>query len=209
MSAAITTRQPPTLPTRDAILDAAEARFADGGLNGVSVREIAADVGLRNQASLYHYFANKHAIYEAVLERGIAAVTATFAGVPPSSRRAFDVAAGVDRMVDYLVEHPHLARLIQRAGLEGDAMVRDTVARIVQPLYSAGLQALGDSGAGWESDELPFLAAGLYHLVFGYFANAALLEAVLPADPRSDIVVAQQRRFLKKAMTRLLAVTLR
>jgi AcrR family transcriptional regulator len=208
MSVVATGSRPSTaLPTRDAILDAAEARFADGGLDGVSVREIAADVGLRNQASLYHYFASKHAIYEAVLERGIAAVMGTFADLQPTSSGGFDLAGGIDRMVDYLVEHPNLARLIQRAGLEGDVFVRDTVGRIIQPLFAAGLQVLGDSGGRWDAEELPFLAAGLYHLIFGYFANATLLEAVLPADPRSDTAVTQQRRFLKRAMTQLLGVT--
>ena len=41
------------------ILDAAERRFAERGFDGVSVREIATDAGLKNQASLYHHFKNK------------------------------------------------------------------------------------------------------------------------------------------------------
>ena len=57
--------------TRDLILDAAEARFAERGFAGVSVREIAGDVGLKNQASLYHHFKSKRALYEAVLARGV------------------------------------------------------------------------------------------------------------------------------------------
>ena len=64
--AAARTREPSS--TRDAILDAAERRFAERGFAGVSVRQITADAGLRNQASLYHHFKNKRAIYEAVLE---------------------------------------------------------------------------------------------------------------------------------------------
>ena len=35
-------------PTRDLILDAAERHFAEHGFAGVSVREIAADAGLKN-----------------------------------------------------------------------------------------------------------------------------------------------------------------
>src|SRR5262252_4697339 len=57
--------------TRDVILDAAGRRFAERGFAGVSVREIAADAGLKNQASLYHHFKNKKALYEAVLGRGL------------------------------------------------------------------------------------------------------------------------------------------
>jgi AcrR family transcriptional regulator len=57
--------------TREAILDEAEARFAERGFDGTSMRDVASAVGLRNQASLYHYFQNKQAMYEAVLGRGV------------------------------------------------------------------------------------------------------------------------------------------
>ncbi len=56
----------------------------------------------------------------------------------------------------------------------------------------------------WQASELPHLAAGLYHLIFGYFANAGLLETVLDADPRSPAAVERQRRFLKTAVARLI-----
>src|SRR5262250_2140364 len=97
-----------TRPTRDLILDAAERRFA-----GVSVREIAADVGLKNQASLYHHFRHKRAIYEAVLTRGVEAMVALVATSVGGSGTdlAGDLSrmeATLDRVVDYLVEHPHL-----------------------------------------------------------------------------------------------------
>src|SRR2546427_166187 len=69
-AAAAPAPEPPS--TRDAILDAAERCFADRGFAGVSMREIAAEAGLRNQASLYHPFADKRAPSEAVPARGLA-----------------------------------------------------------------------------------------------------------------------------------------
>src|SRR5262245_32492717 len=97
--------------TRDAILDVAERRFAERGFAAVSVREIAADAGLRNQASLYHHFRNKRALYEAVLTRGIEpilALVAESAAVPGHEGYG---EAFVDRLVVYLADHPHLPRL--------------------------------------------------------------------------------------------------
>src|SRR5215471_17500642 len=100
--------------TRDLILDAAEKRFAERGFAGVSVREIATDAGLKNQASLYHHFRNKRALYEAVLSRGIApliTVVTESASAPvdevvyPTGDETF-----LDRIIDYLVDHPHLPR---------------------------------------------------------------------------------------------------
>src|SRR5947207_13065534 len=62
--------------TRDAILDAAERRFAERGFAGASMREIASEAGLKNQASLYHHFRHKRALYAAVRPRGIAPIIA-------------------------------------------------------------------------------------------------------------------------------------
>jgi len=187
--------------TRDVILDAAERRFAERGFAGVSVREIAADAGLKNQASLYHHFKNKKELYEQVLQRGLEPIIALVAG----SETAGDATDPVlDRIVDYLATRPHLPRLIQRAGLDDSKALRGTVGRLLAPLYNSGLRVLAGTSGTWEESEIPHLAAGLYHLIFGYFANAALLEAVLPDDPRSPAALARQSSFLKVAIARLL-----
>jgi AcrR family transcriptional regulator len=188
-------------PTREVILDAAERRFAERGFDGVSVREIATDAGLKNQASLYHHFKHKRALYEAVLQRGLEPIIALVA----SSATAGDASDPVlDRLVDYLASRPHLPRLIQRAGLDDTKELRATVIRLLGPLYNSGLDVLTGSGGRWAPAEIPHLAVGLYHLIFGYFANAALLESVLNEDPRSKPALARQAQFLKVAVARLL-----
>jgi hypothetical protein len=111
----------------------------------------------------------------------------------------------LDRMLDYLDEHPHLPRLIQRAALDDDRYLRGALGRLLRPLYAQGMRVLAGA-APWEPAELPHLAAGLYHMIFGYFASAPLLEAVLPEDPRSPAALARQRRFLKVAVSQLLGV---
>src|SRR5216110_3572865 len=114
-AAAVPAPEPPS--TRDAILDAAERCFAERGFAGVSTREIAAEAGLRNQASLYHHFRHKRALYEAVLSRGIAPIIALVAESgkrgPGGERGRLEpavVEAVLDRLLDYLEEHPHLPR---------------------------------------------------------------------------------------------------
>jgi AcrR family transcriptional regulator len=189
--------------TRDLILDAAERRFAERGFAGVSVREIATEAGLKNQASLYHHFKNKKALYEAVLARGIDPLIGMVA-----ARGEADTEPAtdpyLDRIVDYLAAHPQLPRLIQRAGLDDNKHLRATATRLLRPLYTQGLRVLASTGQDWDPSEMPHLAAGLYHLIFGYFANAALLETVLPESPRSPAAVERQRRFVKQAVARLL-----
>jgi AcrR family transcriptional regulator len=211
--AAAARREAPS--TRDLILDAAERRFAEQGFAGVSMREIAAEAGLRNQASLYHHFRDKQALHEAVLARGIAHLAACIAAAsgqawPPGAVRRLAPAVFdrvLDPMLDYLDEHPHLPRLIQRAGLDDSRHLRTALSRLLRPLYAQGVQALIEAGAPWERAELPHLAAGLYHMIFGYYANAPLLEAVGQDSPRSPAAVARQRRFLKTAVALLLGRT--
>jgi hypothetical protein len=68
------------------------------------------------------------------------------------------------------------------------------------------VRLLGDTRDGWAADELPHLAAGLYHLIFGYFADAALLRSVMADDPMSAAALDRQRRFVHTAVERLLGV---
>ncbi len=187
--------------TRDLILDASERRFAERGFAGVSVREIAADAGLKNQASLYHHFKNKNTLYEAVIARGIEPLIEMVA-----ASDGVETGVVLDRIVDYLATHPHLPRLIERAGLDDSKYLRNTVTRLIGPLYTQGLRVLTGT-KGWDPSEMPHLAAGLYNLIFGYFANAALFEVVLPENPRSPAAVARQGRFLKTAVARLLGTS--
>ena len=72
-------------------LEAAERLFAERGLWGTSVRDLAADLGVPT-ASLLHHFPRKEALYLAVLER---------------------IAADLDRVVARAVARPgdHAARL--------------------------------------------------------------------------------------------------
>jgi len=193
--------------TRDVILDAAERRFAEFGFAGVSVRDIAAEAGLKNQASLYHHFKNKRALYEAVLARGLGplidvVVESGVAGKPPVPGEGDDTF--LDRMIDYLVSHPHLPRLIERAGLDDSKYLRSVLTRLLRPFYAEGLSVLENADGPWDVAELPHLAVGLYHLIFGYFANTALLEVVLQQDPQRPEAIERQRRFLKTALALLL-----
>ncbi len=190
--------------TREIILDAAERLFAQRGFTGVSMRDIVAETALKNQASLYHHFRNKRALYEAVLARGLDNVRAL---VPErGSGTMEDINSNIDRLLDYLSEHPHLAQLIQRAALDDTRYLRRAVGALLRPVYSQGRRALASADQVWDPEEVPNLAIGLYLLIFGYFANAALLKGVVGDDPLAPSAVDRQRRFLKTAVARLLGI---
>jgi AcrR family transcriptional regulator len=189
--------------TRDAILDAAERRFAERGFAAVSVREISSEAGLRNQASLYHHFRHKRALYEAVLARGLEPILSLVAESAEETGTEGYGEAFVDRLVVYLADHPHLPRLIQRAALEDRRYLPSAVPRLLRPLYQQGVDVLAERGGTWHPADLPHLATALYLLIFGYFASAALFEAVTQQDPCGQAAVQRQRQFLKAVLAKL------
>jgi AcrR family transcriptional regulator len=196
------------------ILDAAERHFAERGFSGASVREIAADAGLKNQASLYHHFRNKRALYEAVLARGLGPILALVAASGERAAAGTSASMGqltqpegfLDRVVDHLAQQPRLPQLIQHAALDDKKYLRSILGRTLRPLYAQGIGVLASAGRRWDDELLPHLGAGLYHLIFGYFANAHLLATVTQIDPLSPEAVEQQRRFLRRAVAELIGI---
>lgn len=53
--------------TREKILEEALTLFSQKGYNGVSVREIAGAIGIK-ESSLYNHFANKQEIFDQTVE---------------------------------------------------------------------------------------------------------------------------------------------
>jgi AcrR family transcriptional regulator len=197
-------RRPPaqrhTGSTRDRILDVAGRHFAERGFAGASVRQIAAEAGLRNQASLYHHFRNKRALYEAALAKGIEPILTL---VTENRDDGTPGATMVERLVAYLAEHPHLPRLIHRLGLEDRRYLPSVVPRIIRPLYAEGVKTLARQRPNWSAAMLPHVAIGFYHLIFGYFVSAPLLEAAVDLEATDPAAVRRQQAFVLEALTRL------
>lgn len=105
--------------TRERILEAAIATFADKGLAGSSVRDIARQARLR-VSSLYHYFPSKEALYGEVQDRWTADIRQLVMSI---LSRGLDLRESSREMIgqlfDYFVAHRNFARLSFRMNLEG------------------------------------------------------------------------------------------
>ncbi|MGQ7846390.1 TetR/AcrR family transcriptional regulator [Granulosicoccus sp. 3-233] len=81
-------------PTRDLILDSAQALAQARGFNGFSYADIAAEVGIR-KASIHHHFPTKHALETELLERYRATFIAELNSIESS------VSGSVERLQRY------------------------------------------------------------------------------------------------------------
>lgn len=191
--------------TRERILDVAESLFAEHGLAGTSVRDIAAEVGL-TPASLYNHFAGKQALYEAVLERGVRPLIEILRDLDANSPLEDNGAGLIGAIMDHLGQRPHLPRLVHHAAVTGgehlDGLARDWI----QPLFASGAEGMAhDSSLRWEPSEYPLFIAMWLHLIFGHFALAPLLARISDEDPLSPEGLERQKRFLQKVAAQLTA----
>jgi AcrR family transcriptional regulator len=190
-------------PTADRILDAAESLFAAHGFAGTSVRDIANAVGL-NPASLYNHFANKEALYEAVLARGIRPLVDLLEEAAKGD--TVDAETVITSVMEHLARTPQLPRLIQHEALSGGEHLTEVVRNWVRPLLVPAMAAASRQGdeTGWQDDELAPLIAAWLHMVFGHFAMAPMLGELFGSDPLSPENLERQTRFLRKASNRLM-----
>jgi TetR/AcrR family transcriptional regulator len=114
---------------RAAILDAAEAVFAQHGFDGARVEAIAAASGY-NSGLLFRYFGDKLGLYAAVLTRADKEMSDLLARVFGPLLEDETVTSDANRfrsflrttfgaIFDYLVEHPHFMRILNWEQAEG------------------------------------------------------------------------------------------
>ena len=183
--------------TAERILDAAEALFAERGYAGATLRDVAAEVGLRTP-SLYNHFPSKKSLYAAVLERGISPVLDVLTEVVETRNRSDrDVRQTVERTMGLVGKHPNLPRLIQHETLSGGRhltpMLRDWVQRTFARAYE--MVEASTAARRWEPDQFPLLVLAMYHVFVGYFAIAHVYKDLNGEDLLTEQALAKQTRF--------------
>jgi AcrR family transcriptional regulator len=193
-----------TAATRERILDAAEALFAENGLAGTAVRDIARDVGL-TAASLYNHFEGKQDLYEAVLERGVQPLIAMMQEAGARDQVGEGRAELIENIMRHLAGRPHLPRLIHHEVIRGGSYLVKLGRTWLRPLIAEGIAEMKrHDEPNWLEDEFPLVITAWLNLVFGYFAMAPMLAVVFDTDPLSPESTERQTRFLKK-LARIMA----
>lgn len=105
--------------TRLALLEAAESLVARGGLDAVSVRAVATEVGTSVRA-VYSLFGSKEGLIRGLAERGFQLLMKRVDSVSPTADPATDLAGAALRgFRPFVLEHPDLFRLVfVRSGVD-------------------------------------------------------------------------------------------
>lgn len=185
------------LDSRTAILEAATDLFARQGLEATSIKAIGAAAGV-NPALLYYYFADKTALYRAVIERMVAHFPAQLtdaalaAGTPSSG-----LAAMVRRQAEVFLDQPLLPRLMARELADHEAshatpLLREQARRLLAAI--TGLIRAGQAAGEFRRDLSPELAAVSVLSQVNWFCIAGpVVEMILdrPGVARDPIALRQ------------------
>ena len=193
---------PVKLSRRDAILDAATELFAERGLAGVSIQEIARSASTHKATVLYH-FKTKEALHGAVLDEAlgrIAAVMHDFLGGGFASDQLRErVAYLIDQIQAHFAERPAHARLLERELLEVE-VPNDYLVRFVERIYMPavrGLEVAMEQNLIRQVDPA-FFIHDMHVLLVGYFCHRPLLERLKSNDPYAiDALIARRNHLVE------------
>jgi len=196
--------EPAIAATRERILDAAEALFAEHGLAGTAVRDIARDVGL-TAASLYNHFSGKQELYEAVLERGVLPLIQIMQRVNGGDDTMDARSQLIEDIMKHLGSRPHLPRLIHHEVISGGSYLAKLGRTWLRPLIASGIAEMKRADEpNWSEEEFPLVITAWLNVVFGHFAMAPMLGVVFDTDPLAPESIERQTRFLQK-LARIMA----
>ncbi len=153
--------------SRVAILDAAVREFARDGVAGARTDAIARSAGV-NKALLYYYFADKEALYQAVLDHvfsglRVSILQALAQPLPPRERLKTYVCAHFD----YIASNPLYPRIVQAEFLRAGRETTDDAIASIGTSASQRAKAVGAARTHTASGTLR-----LQHIASEYFRPA-------------------------------------
>jgi TetR/AcrR family transcriptional regulator len=173
--------------TRRKLLAAARREFAENGLAGGRVDEIAARAGVNKQL-VYHYFGDKDALYLAVLEWVYEEIRAqerklNLEGLPPEVA----IKKLIESSFDHLDAHPDFIVLLNDENRGGARHVRGSrkLEDLHSPLVSLVSKILAEgvrSGVFRKGVNAVHLYISIAGLSYFFFSNTPTLSAIFGKD---------------------------
>ncbi|MBC2666840.1 TetR family transcriptional regulator [Novosphingobium flavum] len=182
--------------TRGEVLAAATEEFAEKGLHGARVDEIAARTAV-SKHMIYYYFGSKDGLYSAVLERAYA----DFRAVEQVDYEALDPVGALATLVgntfDVHLQHPNVIRIIMSENLDRGRHARglDHAAQRELVISTVGrILARGAAAGLFRGDIDPLqIHMSISALSFYFVANAYTFGEVFGVNIADEDVVSRRR----------------
>lgn len=184
--------------TREAILDAAEALFAQKGYKATSLAEVGRRAGVSRGTPGY-FFGSKEQLYRAVLNRAFERARMVLTQARQRAAASGDgpqalLREGVRSYLDFLASRPTFVRLVEWEALGGGRFLGDV------PAHIAGLQealstAEGELASGaFRTTDAAHLLISIMGLCWFPFAHAETLVRSLGLDPKDPAFLASRKQ---------------
>ncbi|WP_405401147.1 TetR family transcriptional regulator [Streptomyces sp. NBC_01104] len=188
-----------TARTKQLLLDAAVAEFAEHGLEGARVARVATRAGV-NKERIYQYFGNKEKLFGAVLESELRKIAAA---VPLTADQGADLGDYAGRLFDYHRRHPHFVRLLAWEGLQSRGPVVAEAERTEHYVEKVAALARAQEAGALAQDIPPGqLVHAVISLVASWFTMPQLARMLVPAAKAGE---GAQREALVNLVRRLAA----
>jgi AcrR family transcriptional regulator len=200
-------------PSRDKILDQAEALFARRGFAGIGLAEVAEAVGL-GKSSLFHHFHSKAQLYAAVIARILARIESVLMRSLAAGGTATERAERwIDVLVDELGSHPTYARLLLRSLFEDDELGGELpeereANEILRRIVGAGGLLLKEGVASGEfrAASVPHTLQTLIGAIVFHFASGEFGDEMIGGSIFSVAEVRRRKAEVKAIVLRGLAI---
>lgn len=181
--------------TKALILKAALQRFADHGYAGVSLSEIAEDVGIK-KPSILHHFSSKEALYRAVILDEFSDWVFLMTDAIGDNINGWDQVEKLLRAAfTFFEQHPYFVRIARREALDPESLFSSELGTALGPLVDQGsayLQSEMEQGRLKTYDPRQLLITG-YGASLSYLSDASLVRAVIDGDPLSKAALETRR----------------
>lgn len=197
--------------SRERILKAATAEFAEKGFGDARVDEIARRAGI-NKRMLYHYFGNKDELFQAVLEEIYDTICFSGQSLDFDSMSPRDgLMALVDFVWNYYLANPESIRLLNTENLHDARHLRSSKrARDMHPPFETAIDNLMRRGVEAKVFHPGIDPVDLYvtivSMVYYYLSNSATLSVAFGRDLRAPDQIARWHNQVRDVIGRYVLV---
>jgi len=187
--------------TAQIILNKAIPLFASSGYAGVSMRDIANEVGISG-AALYHHYPDKQSLYVAAMEHAFTDKAAGIASALDSSGTATDrLERFVTSFTELMASDPNFRALLQRELLDGDEeRLRLLASQVFEKPFQAMTQLAEELAPDCDAHMLAISMAGLILFHFESAPVRQFLPGGLQGHDQPEVIAQHVIRLLTRAV---------